>query len=92
MPSDLGALGGTRTPNLLIRRSGQVVQDRPPPVVGWADIPGLSTCVGRRPMAWLQSWLQSPQNGANGTTITGVRVPRAGAGKILPRAAQAAGW
>ena len=31
----------------LIRRSGQVVQDRPSPVVGWADIPELSTCVGR---------------------------------------------
>src|SRR5262249_3643916 len=52
--------------DLQIRRSGQVVQDRPSPIVGWADIPELSTCVGRRPMAWLQSWLQSPQNGANG--------------------------
>jgi hypothetical protein len=51
-----GALGGTRTPNLPIRRSGQVVQDRPSLVVGWADIPELSTCVGRRPAAWLQSW------------------------------------
>jgi hypothetical protein len=38
-----GALGGTRTPNLLIRRSGHIVQDRPSPVVGWADIPELST-------------------------------------------------
>src|SRR5262249_10268991 len=45
---------------LQIRRSGQVVQDRPPPVVGWAGIPELSTGVGRRSMAWLQS----PQNGA----------------------------
>jgi anti-sigma B factor antagonist len=54
-----GALGGTRTPNLQIRRSEQVVQDRPSPVVGWADIPELSTCVGRRPAAWLQHWLQS---------------------------------
>jgi hypothetical protein len=62
---DLGALGGTRTPDLLIRRSGQVVQDRPSPVVGWADIPELSTCVGRRPAAWLQSWLQSRWNGAD---------------------------
>jgi len=58
MPSDLGALGGTRTPNLLIRRSGQVVQDRPSPVAGWADMPGLSTYMGRRPVAWLQRWLQ----------------------------------
>ena len=30
----------------LIRRSRQVVQGRPSPVVGWADIPELSTCVG----------------------------------------------
>jgi hypothetical protein len=27
--SELGALGGTRTPNLLIRKSGQAVQNRP---------------------------------------------------------------
>jgi hypothetical protein len=52
-------------PNLLIRRSGQVVEDRPSPVVGWAGIPGLSTCVGRRSVAWLQSWLQSRWNGAD---------------------------
>src|SRR5215471_10528740 len=51
--------------DLQIRRSGQVVQDRPSLVVGWADIPELSTCVGRRPVAWLQSWLQSRWNGAD---------------------------
>ena len=56
---------GTRTPNLLIRRSGHVVQDRPSPVVGWADIPELSTCVGRRPAAWQQCWQQSRRNGAD---------------------------
>src|SRR5262249_8462592 len=55
---NMSALEGTRTPNLLIRRSGQVVQDRPPWSVRWADIPELYTCVGRRPVAWLQSWLQ----------------------------------
>jgi hypothetical protein len=49
----------------LIRRSGQVVQDRPSPVVGWADIPELSTCVGCRPAAWLQCWLQSRHYGAD---------------------------
>jgi hypothetical protein len=49
----------------LIRRSGQVVQDRPSPVVGWADIPKLSTCVGRRPAAWQQCWQQSRRNGFN---------------------------
>jgi len=65
-PSDLaGALGGTRTPNLLIRRSGQVVQARPSMVVGWADIPELSTCVGCCSAAWLQSWLQSRRYGAD---------------------------
>jgi len=51
--------------NLLIRRSGQVVQDRLSPVVGWADIPELSTCVGCCPAAWLQSWLQSRRNGGH---------------------------
>jgi hypothetical protein len=61
----IGALGGTRTPNLLIRRSGQVVQDRPSPVVGWVDIPELSMCVGGRPAAWLQRWLQSWRNAAD---------------------------
>jgi hypothetical protein len=40
-----------RYEDLQIRRSGQVVRDRPSPVVGWADIPELSTCVGRRPVA-----------------------------------------
>jgi hypothetical protein len=60
-----GTLGRTRTPSLLIRRSGQVVQDRPSMVVGWADIPELSTCVGCCSAAWLQSWLQSRRNGAD---------------------------
>jgi hypothetical protein len=44
-----------------IRRSGQVVQDRPSPVVGWADIPELSTCVG----CCSAAWLQSRRNGAD---------------------------
>ena len=34
-------------------------------VVGWADIPELSTCVGCCSAAWLQSWLQSRRNGAD---------------------------
>src|ERR1700722_943117 len=55
------ALGGTRTPNLLNRRRGQVVQERPSPVVDWADIPGLSTCVG----CCSAAWLQSRRNGAD---------------------------
>jgi DNA-binding CsgD family transcriptional regulator len=32
--------------------------------VGWADIPELSTYVGRRPVAWQQCWQQSRRNGA----------------------------
>ena len=60
-----GALGGTRTPNLLIRRSGQVAQDRPSMVAGWTYIPGLSTCVGCCSAAWLQCWLQSRRNAAD---------------------------
>jgi hypothetical protein len=57
---------GSRPGNdLRFRRSGQVVQDRPSPIVGWADIPGLSTCVGRRPAAGQQYWQQSRRNGAD---------------------------
>ena len=48
-----------------IRRSGHIVQGRPLLVVGWADIPGLSTCVGRRRTPWLQSWLHSRRNAAD---------------------------
>ncbi len=61
-----GALGGTRTPNLLIRRNGHIVQDCPSSVVGWVDIPELSMCVGRRPAAWLQSW----RNAADPVAVT----------------------
>ena len=57
--------GTQRTREHLIRRSGQVVQDRPSPVVGWAHIPELSTCVGRCPAAWQQRWQQSRRNGAD---------------------------
>ena len=53
--SELGALGGTRTPNLLIRRSGRTVQGCPVVAVCWPDFPGPSFCVG----SWLWSWLQS---------------------------------
>jgi hypothetical protein len=53
----------------LLRRSGQVVQDRPSPVVGWADIPGLSTFVRCRPAAWQQCWQQSQRNGADPPTV-----------------------
>jgi hypothetical protein len=51
--------------NPQIRRSGHVVQDRPSMLVGWADIPELSTCVGCCSAPWLQSWLQSRRNGAD---------------------------
>jgi hypothetical protein len=39
-------------PDLLIRRSGQIVQDSPSPVVRWAVIPQLSAPVSRRPVSW----------------------------------------
>jgi hypothetical protein len=54
-----GALGGTRTPNLLIRRSRHIVQDRPSRSVCWADIPELSARDSRCPTAWQQYWQQS---------------------------------
>ena len=54
-----GALGGTRTPNLLIRRSRHIVQDRPLRSVCWADIPELSVRDRRCPAAWQQYWQQS---------------------------------
>src|SRR5437667_3204088 len=44
-----GSSGRTADPGSclehLIRRNGHIVQDRPSPVVGWADIPGLLTYV-----------------------------------------------
>ena len=42
-----GALGGIRTPSLLIRRHGQVVQDRPPVAMTSAPIPCTSPGVGQ---------------------------------------------
>ncbi len=54
-----GALGGTRTPNLLIRRLRQVIQDRSSWSMRWADIPQLSTRDQRYPAAWQQYWQQS---------------------------------
>ena len=38
--------------------------------VGWADIPGLSTCIGCCSAAWLQSWLQSRLSGADSWKVT----------------------
>ncbi len=57
--SGVGALGGTRTPNLQIRRSRHVVQDHPSPSVRWADIPESSLRVRRCLAAWQQNWQQS---------------------------------
>ena len=51
----------TWLPSLQIRRSRHIVQDCPSPVVGWADIPELSTCVG----CCSAAWLQSRRNGAD---------------------------
>ena len=49
----------------LIRRSGHIVQDRPLPVVGWADIPELSAQDRHCPAAWQQCWQQSRWNGTD---------------------------
>ena len=63
--SDLGTLGGTRTPNLLVRRSGHIVQDGLFRSLRWADIPQLSVWDAPCPAAWLQHWLQSRRPGAD---------------------------
>jgi hypothetical protein len=47
----------------LIRRSRQVIQDRPSPVVCWADIPQLSVPVCRCPVPWQQYWQQLRRRG-----------------------------
>jgi len=52
-----------RARDLQIRRSGQVVQDRPSPVVRWADIPHSSASVSRCPVAWQQYRQQQPGRG-----------------------------
>jgi hypothetical protein len=61
----VGALGGTRTPSLLIRRLRQVVHDRTSPSVRWADIPELSAQDRGCPPAWQQYWQQSRRNGSH---------------------------
>jgi hypothetical protein len=63
--AELGALGGTRTPSLLIRRSRHIVQDRPLLSVRWAYIPELSTRDRRCPAAWQQYWQQSRPKGSD---------------------------
>ena len=66
-----GALGGTRTPNLLIRRSGQVVQDRLLPVMCWVDVPQLSALDRPCPAAWQQYWQQTAGGCAEAHRIAG---------------------
>ena len=61
---DLGTLGGTRTPNLLIRRHGRTVQDRPMLATCWADSPGLSSGVGSWLWPWQQFWQQPNRSGS----------------------------
>ena len=53
-----GALGGTRTPNLLIRSNGRTVQNYLLLATRWADLPALSACIGRWLPAWQQCWQQ----------------------------------
>ena len=54
-----GALGGTRTPNLLIRSFGQVVQGCLLLSALWIDVPGLSAHDRCRLTPWQQCWQQS---------------------------------
>ena len=64
-PLRLLSSGTQRARDLQIRRSGQVVQDRPLRSVRWADIPELSARDRRCPAAWQQYWQQSRRNGAD---------------------------
>jgi hypothetical protein len=50
--------------DLLIRRSGQIVQTCPGLAACWADIPGPSLRVGSWPWSWQQFWQQSGICGA----------------------------
>jgi hypothetical protein len=57
--SPLGSARSGPDPNLLIRRSGHIVQDRLMRYVRWADIPELAMCGRRCPPSWQQYWQQS---------------------------------
>jgi hypothetical protein len=76
--SPLGSARSGPDPNLLIRRSGRVVQKRPLRSVRWADIPQLSAQGERCPAAWQQCWQQQrhsgtdPRPSANGPSILGM--------------------
>jgi hypothetical protein len=50
---------GALNPNLQIRSSRHIVQDRPLQSVCWAGIPELSVQDRRCTAAWQQYWLQS---------------------------------
>jgi hypothetical protein len=85
---------GLDCPDLLIRRSGQVVQDCPSWTVRWADIPGPSARISRCPAAWQQCWQQLWRNGLDPRpTALGARLLRGAGprGQAAPGAAEAAG-
>ena len=56
-------------PNLQIRRSGRIVQDRPLLVVRWADVSHQSAIVSRCPVAWQQYWQQPRARGVDLVTV-----------------------
>jgi hypothetical protein len=60
-------------------------------LIGWAEIPELSTCVGCCSAPWLQSWLQSRRNGADprpSACQVGIRRPgRVGPARALGKLA-----
>jgi hypothetical protein len=85
-----GGFGGghpqflTHAPDLLIRRSGQAVQDSPSLAVCWIDVPGLSACACRCPAPWQQVWQQPPDLRVMGRTLQGVACVRSGQALAWP--------
>ena len=79
MAIELGALGGTRTPNLLIRSYLSGVQRRPDRSVAWSDSHALvRICppgAGSRSPEWLPGWLPRRGPSALMTAINTRRHP-----------------
>jgi hypothetical protein len=85
----LGALGGTRTPNLLIRRFPYGYPHSFGSVRHLGGVPVRCSLKFGEPgscsPAWLPAWLPAWRTGASSRCRSRWCAPRAGAGKILPR-------
>ena len=70
----------------LIRRSGQLVQDRPSLVVGWGHTPELSTCIGRCPsgLATVLATVGTAPNLVIDGTVQGMARARSGQAPAWP--------